>query len=478
MREQRVLVLNDGSVICKELGTILDFIGQKVVCVDASALTQYSPQLDTILAIIVNPTTIMQRQREITTLIKQLLPQIPLLFVSEPDQQFNNDHVFDMIRLPFHQAQLLDVLHHCQEYSTVNQQQTSNHVLLQELADILVGDSQATRQLRQVVSQVADNDVNILILGESGTGKEVVARCLHQQSHRHNGPFVPVNCGAIPAELLESELFGHEKGAFTGAFSTRKGRFEMAEGGTIFLDEIGDMPMAMQVKLLRVLQERCFERVGSSKLLKADVHVIAATHRNLEQAIAKGEFREDLYYRLNVFPIVMPALRDRIDDLALLIRSLAAQLGERQQCSVQFTEQAVSVLKSYPWPGNVRELANLIERLMVTSPNGIVDVNDLPTKYLPEHIGVADSALGCEERASLTAPTEVLVPKLPKQGLNLKEHLMKTESALIRQALGVSNGVVARAADYLGMRRTTLVEKMRKYNIKRQAMEMMEEALA
>lgn len=477
MKEKRVLVLNDGSSICKEIKLILEFIGQAAESVDANALTEFSRKSETILAIIVNPQTIMQRQREITTLIKQLLPTIPLIFVCEQGQQFNNNHVFESIFMPFQHSQVLEVLHHCQEYCNHTEQNADKNALLRELADIFVGDSEATRQLRQVVSQVADNDVNILILGESGTGKEVVARCLHQQSHRQHGPFVPVNCGAIPGELLESELFGHEKGAFTGAFSVRKGRFEMAEGGTIFLDEIGDMPMAMQVKLLRVLQERCFERVGSNKTIKADVHVIAATHRNLEQAIAKGEFREDLYYRLNVFPIAIPALRDRTDDLPLLIKNIANQLGERQQCSLQFTDDAIEVLQKYSWPGNVRELANLIERLMVTKPNGVIDVSDLPEKYvLGEEVRECENALVYEEKAMLTVKNDFAAPKLPKQGLNLKEHLMRTESALIKQALSISRGVVARAAEYLGMRRTTLVEKMRKYNIKRTEVEIEEMA--
>ncbi|MDP5207612.1 sigma-54 dependent transcriptional regulator, partial [Alishewanella sp. SMS9] len=229
--------------------------------------------------------------------------------------------------------------------------------------DGMVGQTPAMQKIRFLIQQVAKTEANVLVLGPSGTGKEVVARNIHLLSNRANGPFVPINCGAIPAELLESELFGHEKGAFTGAISTRKGRFELAQGGTLFLDEIGDMPQPMQVKLLRVLQERIFERVGGSQTLKADVRIIAATHRDLEVMITDGGFREDLYYRLNVFPIDTPALCDRADDLPILITELLNRQYAAHQAKVKFTERALDSLKLHSWPGNVRELANLLERM-------------------------------------------------------------------------------------------------------------------
>jgi sigma-54 specific flagellar transcriptional regulator A len=307
----------------------------------------------------------------------------------------------------------------------------------------------------------------VLILGESGTGKEVVARNLHYHSSRRSKPFVPINCGAIPAELLESELFGHEKGAFTGAISARQGRFEMAEGGTLFLDEIGDMPIPMQVKLLRVLQERTFERVGGTKLINADVRVVAATHRNLEEMIKEGKFREDLYYRLQVFPIEMPPLHARMDDIPLLINELIARLEHENRGSVRFTPSAVMALCQYKWPGNVRELSNLIERMVIMHPYGVVDVQDLPEKFRP-----AGAIHQAETEAAKfdphLAPMEPIVStRLPREGIDLKEHISNLECTLIKQALDEAGGVVAHAAKRLNMRRTTLVEKLRKYGLQR-----------
>jgi sigma-54 specific flagellar transcriptional regulator A len=332
----------------------------------------------------------------------------------------------------------------------------------------MVGNSRAIRNVRHMIEQVADTEATVLILGESGTGKEVVARNIHYYSARRNRPFVPINCGAIPAELLESELFGHEKGAFTGALSARQGRFEMAEGGTIFLDEIGDMPLPMQVKLLRVLQERSYERVGSNKSVKCDVRIIAATHRNLEELIENGDFREDLFYRLNVFPVEMPRLRDRVEDLPLLVNELITRLEHEKNCSVRLTPQAIMALCSYRWPGNVRELANLIERLAILYPSGVVDAKDLPNKVRPENDAEQD-ANGVAQDFFAGVPNLAMLnePRLPREGIDLKQHLMGIEVSLIQQALDESDGVVAHAAKRLRIRRTTLVEKMRKYGIQR-----------
>ena len=243
------------------------------------------------------------------------------------------------------------------------------------------GESQAMRGVRRLIEQVAPADSNVLILGESGTGKEMVARHIHELSTRAAGPFVAINCGAIPADLLECELFGHEKGAFTGAQTARLGRFEFAEGGTLFLDEIGDMSLPMQVKLLRVLQERSFERVGSNRTIHCNVRIITATHRDLEESIAAGSFREDLYYRLNVFPVDIPPLRDRLIDLPVLIRRL---LDDQRQAScrdVQLSSEAMDCLRRCKWPGNVRELSNLLERLAILFPKHVVDSSDLPEPY-------------------------------------------------------------------------------------------------
>jgi len=316
-----------------------------------------------------------------------------------------------------------------------------------------------------MIDQVSDTNASVLILGDSGTGKEVIARNIHAQSSRSKKPFIPINCGAIPADLLESELFGHEKGAFTGAISSRQGRFELAEGGVIFLDEIGDMPLPMQVKLLRVLQERCYEKVGSNKSIKTDVRVIAATHRRLEELIAEGNFREDLFYRLNVFPIEVPPLRERRSDIPLLIHEMISRIERENRGSVRLSKKAIAMLQQYDWPGNVRELANLIERLAILFPHGVVDSKDLPEKYQVKGAITAD--LESTEDEINPVPLNAEMSELPSDGIDMKKYLTDIEKTLIEQALMKSNNVVARAADMLNMRRTTLVEKMRKYEIER-----------
>jgi sigma-54 specific flagellar transcriptional regulator A len=315
------------------------------------------------------------------------------------------------------------------------------------------------QSLRRMIGQVAPTMSNVLILGESGTGKELVARHVHERSSRGSGPFVPVNCGAIPAELLESELFGHEKGAFTGALCTRVGRFEFAEGGTLFLDEIGDMPLQMQLKLLRVLQERCYERVGSNRSIPCDVRVIAATHRNLEAAIKQGAFREDLFYRLNVFPLEIPPLRERLADLPALMKELLSRQARFQGRALQLSERAVQSLLEYAWPGNVRELSNLLERLTILFPHQPVRVEDLPEVYRRGQ--TAESAGECRPAPPSSEQQENCGP-LPRGGLDLRSHLSAIESTLIQRALEESGGVIADAARLLHLRRTTLVEKLRK----------------
>ncbi len=394
-------------------------------------------------------------------------------------------NVVGLLTEPFAYTSLTQHLRDCQEYQRLLPGQRL-HELQQRFVG-MVGASAQMQQVRFLIQQVARTDANVLVLGESGTGKEVVARNIHVLSHRAEGPFVPINCGAIPAELLESELFGHEKGAFTGAISTRKGRFELAQGGTIFLDEIGDMPLPMQVKLLRVLQERTYERVGGSQPIKADVRIIAATHRQLEQMIAEGRFREDLFYRLNVFPIDTPALKERAEDLPLLLQELQQRLELQGQNSIKFTERAVESLKLHPWPGNVRELANLVERLTIMFPQQVIDVAELPHKYrhldvdtyvphYPEALLERDAinemfqSMADEDDVSdelFPVQTGGDIQLLPDDGLDLKQFLADLEISLISQALERHDFVVARAADILCLRRTTLVEKMRKYNLAR-----------
>ena len=345
------------------------------------------------------------------------------------------------------------------------------------------GASSAIRRVIDLIRQVAAFDSTVLVLGESGTGKEVAARAIHDLSPRRNRPFVAVNCGAIPAELLESELFGHEKGSFTGAIAARKGRFEIAEGGTLFLDEIGDMSPSMQVKLLRVLQERVFERVGNHAPIRCNVRIIAATHRNLEASIAQGTFREDLFHRLNVFPIEMPALRERREDLPALVNEFAARNAAEGRGLVRFSPRALAALGVYAWSGNVRELSNLIERLSIVRAGQSVDLADLPPKYQPPKEWTCEAALAeivvepvleCAEPAlsdrdalelleSVPVARNAIDPcALPEQGIDLREHLLVIERALVQQALARANGTVAQAARLLNLRRTTLVERLRK----------------
>lgn len=317
----------------------------------------------------------------------------------------------------------------------------------------LLGQSKLMNEVRTLVAKVAASEANVLILGETGTGKELVARSVHENSDRKNGPFVPINCGAIPAELLESELFGHEKGAFTGAVSGRKGRFELAEGGTLFLDEIGDMPLDMQVKILRVLQEKVFERVGGSKQIATNVRIIAATHQNLEAQVDRNEFRMDLYYRLNVFPIETPPLRDRQDDLPVLIDAMVAQFGSGDD-HISFDEKSIQALKQCEWEGNVRELLNVIERLSVLYPAEVIDVERLPAKYRP--------SAPC---TNVATDTPSALNQMDEEVVDLKMTVQNFEASFIRKALELTAGNVSQAATKLSLRRTTLVEKIRKYDI-------------
>lgn len=328
----------------------------------------------------------------------------------------------------------------------------------------LEGHSPAIEGVRKLIEKVANTTANVLILGESGTGKELVARAIHRMSDRSGQPFVPVNCGAIPRDLLESELFGHEKGAFTGAITTRTGRFELAEGGTLFLDEIGDMDFNMQVKLLRVLQEKTFEKVGSNKSKKADVRIIAATHKNLDKAILNGEFREDLYYRLNVFPIEMPPLRERKDDLPALAQSMIDRLAS-EHGHYRLDPQALQALMQHEWPGNVRELSNLIERLRILYPDQVVLPEDLPGNYTRNF---QPDQTPMRLPTTLTTEPAAVPVDLATANFDLKQHLQEIEFDYIRQALTQTDGVVASAAKLLNLRRTTLVEKMRKYRIERE----------
>ena len=313
----------------------------------------------------------------------------------------------------------------------------------------MVGRSKQMKQVFERIIKVAASHSTVLITGPSGTGKELVANALHHLSSRKSNNMVSVNCGAIPFELLESELFGHEKGAFTGAISSRKGRFEMAHKGSIFLDEIGDMPLLLQVKILRVLQNRVIEKVGSSETTEVDVRIITATHRNLEEAVEQGNFREDLYYRLNVIPIKIPSLKERREDIPLMISYFLSKFVSADlRNNIEFDDEALEELIAYDWPGNVRELENFIERLVVTKGGSLIKVADLSEKFhkiTPMHIDSYKSLVN-----------------LPEDGVDLKKLLSNIEDSLINQALEITGGNKNQASKLLFMNRTTLIEKMKK----------------
>ncbi len=313
----------------------------------------------------------------------------------------------------------------------------------------IVGNSEAIIQVFELIKKVADTDSTVLILGESGTGKELINRAIHYNSLRREGPLIPVNCAAIPEELLESELFGHERGAFTHAIRTRIGRFEQSNGGTIFLDEIADMSPSLQVKILRVLQDRSFERIGGVKTIKVDMRVVAATNQDLEEMVRRGRFREDLYYRLNVIPIRVPPLRERVADIPLLVQHFLHEFSRKKKkpCK-RLSPQAMDLLLRYAWPGNVRELENLIERLVILSEGEEIQVSELPERFRNK------------PATSSAKPQEI-----PDHGIHLTAAVQEFERDLIMKALDKSNWVKSRAAQLLNLNRTTLLEKMKKQNI-------------
>ena len=491
-----ILVVDDNKTRSRELEIIIRFMEYRVKTVDSSSYAASACEVDQLLAVFVGNG--VNKQAAIISGIVDKAGKIPVILLVDKGASLQvltalDNDVFQVLEWPVTYPglkRITDKISASHERQDSDQHQVIYRSPLDRRGydrrfsalDRLQGHSQAIVNIRKLIDQVSKSDANILILGESGTGKEIIARALYDASLRRSKLFVPINCGAIPGELLESELFGHEKGAFTGALSARQGRFEMAEGGTIFLDEIGDMPMTMQVKLLRVLQERTFERVGSNKTQHCDVRVIAATHRHLADEIKANRFREDLFYRLNVFPIEVPPLRDRVEDIPLLVKDIIACMEASNRGSVGFTKASLAVFMHYEWPGNIRELANLIERMAIIYPNEQVDVVNLPEKF--QHYKAPDESRDAINRVFTETvdtdpvdPSEKLEPsdavnytattQLPEQGIDLKEYLTVMEGDLIRQALNECNGVVAHAAKRLNMRRTTLVEKLRKYDLQR-----------
>jgi sigma-54 specific flagellar transcriptional regulator A len=520
----KVIVIEPSDSEAGTLQTLLRFLDLEPVHVHDLVELRRSPHgaSQDCLAVIIGKDTVAAVGPELVAQLRAMPQPLPVIYLSNDGlpkiAETSGDLAWFHLELPVKQRRLSAALNQAQSVRCGHPAQPGTHHFRPS------GTSRPMRDVHRLIEQVAPFDTNVLILGESGTGKEMVARHVHELSGRSGHPFVPVNCGAIPADLLESELFGHEKGAFTGALSTRMGRFEFAEGGTLFLDEIGDMSLQMQVKLLRILQERSFERVGSNRTIRCNVRIIAATHRDLEAAISAGRFREDLYYRLNVFPIQMPPLRERLEDLPVLIEHLVQRQGQISGRHIRLDKEAMNCLARNPWPGNVRELANLLERLAILFPEQTIRATDLPERYrntgstgwfasgmritppasdvvagatsalleelleageselsdtgdladtaqlaaeLVHTVGLADSR-GLAERVDLADfadRPEAANTALPRGGIDLKDHLSAIEIGLIRKALAEAGGTVAEAARLLGMRRTTLVEKLRKYRL-------------
>jgi DNA-binding NtrC family response regulator len=450
-------VVDDEELYRKALERILHRVGHGVStarnAAEAMAIVTSDP-LDLVLCDVKMPGI---SGLELVRQIKDIHPDLPCIVVTgygsaESSVEALRAGAYWYLEKPFDQARL-DVVRRLVEQAIEHGRLKAENRILQSQLHLryrfenIVGSSPALRCVLDVVEKVADTDSTVLITGESGTGKELIARALHYNSHRANRMFVTVNCGAIPEELLESELFGHVKGAFTSAVSHREGRFSVANGGTVFLDEIGDMSPNLQVKLLRVLQDQTFEPVGSSKTVKVDVRVIAATNQDLEDAIKERRFREDLYYRLNVIPIEIPPLRERREDIPLLAQHFLDAMNREKSkaggCS--FSQEALERVRDYEWPGNVRELENLIERLVILRGEGEIDVGDLPPAFRE---GPATPRPGA--------------PRIPATGLPFNEVVDRFEADLILQALEQTHWNKNRAAQLLGLNRTTLIEKIKK----------------
>ncbi|MFA7403333.1 MAG: sigma-54 dependent transcriptional regulator [Pelobacteraceae bacterium] len=370
----------------------------------------------------------------------------------------DSDSVFTLPK-PLNLDELESLVMRAREYQSMKLYDSSTGASAQNrlLSATMIGSSQPMLALFEMISKVAASNATVLIQGESGTGKELAARAIHQLSDRHAKNFVPVNCAAIPDDLLESELFGHVKGSFTGAYANRIGRFEMADKGTLFLDEIGDMKANLQVKLLRVLQNREFEPVGASKSQKVDVRIVAATNKNLEELVVSRDFREDLYYRLSVIPITIPPLRERREDIPILIHTFLTRFNADKRHAVKgFSRESLGILCNYEWPGNVRELENLVERLVILKGSGLIVPDDLPEKYLSGKVPYAGPV-----RVSDLKPDNLL----PEGGICLNSAVDEFENNLIMQALARSGGNKKEAALLLNLKRTTLIEKLKKKNL-------------
>lgn len=459
MKSTRVLVLDDESTLRTALFRMLDRKGHNVVTAqkieEAKSYCSIEKPFDLAIVDVNLPDG---DGLEFMTYLKNLNPSTEVIILTgfgsiESAVSATQKGAYHFLTKPFSLEELMSVVDKALAHKTL---QSENKQLRQELThrygfSQIIGESDGIKNCLSLVERVAGTDSTIMITGESGTGKELVARAIHYNSNRAKAPFVAINCGAIPSELLESELFGHVKGAFTGAIANRAGRFEMADEGTLFLDEIGDLEPSLQVKILRALQEKSFEPVGSTKTVHVNVRVIAATNVDLEKAVENGQFREDLYYRLNVIPVQIPALRERRTDVPLLLSHFLEKFNKNKIKKISgFSKESLTSLMNYSWPGNIRELENLVERLSILKGEGEVQIADLPAKY--------KSAAAC------FAETGII--DLPDEGLDFNSAVDQFENALILKALEKTGWNKNQAAILLRLNRTTLVEKMKKKGLR------------
>jgi two-component system response regulator AtoC len=449
-----ILVADDDASVRALLRTLLIRAGHEVTEAEdgrAAIDVLRAQSFDVVLTDLMMPRAdgfeVLRRARE-------LQPKTPVIMLTAEGSikdcvEAMRAGAFNFLTKPFHHRDLQELVERA-----IRARGPEGKTVLTQVSDegrpevALIGDSDSIRAVIDIIERVAHTNATVLVTGESGTGKEVVARLLHGSSGRSQGPFVAVNCGAIPESLVESELFGHVKGAFTGAHETRAGKFVQANGGTLFLDEIGELPLGMQVKLLRVLQEREVTPIGDGRPKSIDVRIVAATNVDLEAMIGKGRFRQDLYYRLEVLPIPLPALRERCADIPLFARHFLDAANRRLGTNVAIADDALTVLKLYRWPGNVREMENLFERLVILDRSGTITARDLPVK-------VRSQSQSSEEAATASA-------SLTRGAIDLAATLGAIEDSLIEQALRQADGNKTRAAELLGLGRTTLVDKLKR----------------
>lgn len=462
MQSPRILIVDDESSIRTALFRLLDRKGYRVITASSKQEAETLSRTDQTIDLAFIDLRLPDGDGlELMTQLKATHPNLQVIILTgfgsiETAILATKNGAFHFVTKPFNVDELMSLSEKALQQKHLQQENVQLRTELRRKYqfDNIIGDSEAVHSVLDLIEKVADSDSNVLVTGESGTGKELVAKALHYNSSRTNKPFIPINCSAIPGELLESELFGHVKGAFTGAIANRLGRFEMADDGTIFLDEIGDMNLALQAKILRVLQDRKFEPVGSSKTISTDVRVIAATNINLEKAVEEGRFREDLYYRLNVIPIHIAPLRERRTDIALLLHHFMHHFNKTKDRNLTgFSIDSLEVLNHYEWPGNIRELENLVERLAIIKGSGQIEISDLPQKYL-------------NKSQPQTTKKQTNLFDIPEDGVDFNMAVDNYENALIVQALEKTGWNRNQAAMLLRLNRTTLVEKIKKKGLR------------